>query len=148
MNIHVYSKGNYGTCKWKTFLLRLKQDTALREEDWDQSKVIPAGRAEGSFMGKGGRQGREGEQRKKLVDPAVLPCVHWSFHAFFWSELLFGVFQGKIFNHVTTVKEERKKKNKPKKVKRFFFINSESLGNEYHHTGDEKADSWFASAEG
>lgn len=33
MDVHAYSKGKYGTCKWKTFLLRLKQDTALREED-------------------------------------------------------------------------------------------------------------------
>lgn len=43
----------------------LEQDTALKEKDWDQSKVISAGRAEGSFMGKGGRQGREGGRESR-----------------------------------------------------------------------------------
>lgn len=63
----------------------------------EQSSPRQPGRAEGraalcltgSRVGKGVKQGKEGERSKKLLDPAVLACVYRPNHAFL-CELLFG----------------------------------------------------------
>lgn len=69
----------------------------------------------------GREEAGEGDQRKKLIDPAVLPCGYWSFHAFFWSELVFGGFQGKIFKLTLAQLEKTTKKNKKGKMILFLF---------------------------